>query len=55
MIVYLVWYGLEVKKVFSTWEKASKFVDEQLDWIEKDSGGQWRPASDFTIERREVL
>jgi hypothetical protein len=54
MIVYLVWYGREIKKVFSSWEKASNFIDEQLDWIEKDSGGEWRPASDFIISAEEV-
>lgn len=55
MMVYLVWYSGEMVRVFSSFEKADKFVDEQLDWIEKDSGGQWRPTSDFTIVREEVL
>lgn len=54
-VVYLVWYGGEVIRIFSSFERADKFIDEQLDWIEKDSGGQYRPTSDFTIETKEVL
>lgn len=54
-VVYLVWYGGEVIKIFSSFERADKFIDEQLDWIEKDSGGQYRPTSDFIISREEVL
>lgn len=52
MMVYVAWYGLEVDGIFSTWEKASKYIDEQLDWIEKHSG--WRPTSDYTISEEEV-
>lgn len=52
MIVYLVWYGVQVTGVFSTWEKASQCVDEQVAALEKESG--YHLMSDFSISAEEV-
>lgn len=53
MTVYLVWYATDVAAVFTTWEKASQFIDKELECIEADTG--YRPVSDFTIDEWELL
>lgn len=53
MKVYLVWYGTEqVATAFSTWEKASQYIDKEVRRIKKLSG--YNVISDFSIEEKVV-
>lgn len=52
MTVYLVWYGVQITGVFSTWEKASDYIDRRVAELHADSG--YNLMSDFSISAEEV-
>jgi hypothetical protein len=49
MKVYLVWYGVEVMAVFSTWEKASVYTDKQVAYMKEKYGYNFMP--DYAIAK----
>lgn len=52
MKVYITWYGLEMDGIFSSWEKASQYIDDKVTRLHKETGYNFMP--DFTIAEEEV-
>lgn len=52
MKVYIVWWAADIEGVFSTWQKASDYIDQRVSNLEKLSG--YNLMSEFHIEEEEV-
>lgn len=53
MKVYLAWRFYDMEGVFSTWQKASDWIDQRVSDLHKESG--YNLMFEFHIKEEEVL